>query len=139
MSWHHRFLEVIEPNKENPFQDFVGIKLEKVDEVGSYLSLELEPHHFNLYGIVHGGVYSTILDIAMGIAGGYSGKKDEKISTITLNLNINYLSETKCEKIYATGLIARRSHKLVFCEGRITDKNKNVISTSTGVFKLIRN
>ena len=129
---------MIELAKENPFQDFVGIKLEKVNEAGSYLSLKLEPHHFNLYGIIHGGVHSTILDIAMGIAGSYSGKKKEKISTITLNLNINYLMETKCEKIYATGLIASRTHRLAFCEGRITDRNKNIISTSTGVFKLIR-
>ncbi len=129
---------MIKISRENPFQDFVGIKLEKVDEMGSYLSLKLAPHHLNLYGITHGGVYSTILDIAMGIAGSYSEKKNEKISSITLSLNINYLLETKCEKIYATGSITRRTHRLAFCEGSITDKNKNILSTSTGVFKLIR-
>ena len=74
---------------KNPFQAFVGIQLEKVDEMGSFLSLKLEPHHFNPYGIMHGGVHSTILDIAMGIAGGYSPCKSEKISTITLNLSVN--------------------------------------------------
>ena len=123
---------------KNPFQAFVGIQLEKVDEMGSFLSLKLEPQHFNLYGIVHGGVHSTILDIAMGMAGGYSPCKNRKISTITLNLSINYLLQTKEKKIFAHGFISRRTHKLAFCEGKITDSNKNVLSMGTAVFKLVR-
>ena len=128
----------MEISNKNPFQAFVGIQVEKVDEMGSFLSLELQYHHFNLYNIPHGGVHSTFLDIAMGIAGSYSLDKSEKISTITLNLNVNYLSQTKSKKIFATGLIKKRTKRLAFCEGTVTDTNKKILSTSAGVFKLIR-
>ena len=70
---------MINAKKNNPFQNFVGINLEKNTKEGCLLSLKLEENHFNLYGIPHGGVHSTLLDIAMGIAGSYSSSKKEKI------------------------------------------------------------
>ncbi len=123
---------------ENPFQNFVGIKLNENTEEGCLLSLKLESSHFNLYGIPHGGVHATLLDIAMGIAGSYSSSKKETISTITLNLNINFIMETKDKQLFAKGLITRRTHKLAFCQGSVNDSENNVLATSSGVFKLIR-
>ena len=130
---------MVKIQKENPFQDFVGIILENVDEKGCCLSLKLQKKHFNLYGIPHGGVHSTLLDIAMGIAGSYSSSKKEFISTITLNLNINFMMETKEKKLFARGLINKRTYKLAFCEGLITDSKENILAKGSGVFKLIRN
>ena len=129
---------MINAKKNNPFQNFVGINLEKNTEEGCLLSLKLEENHFNLYGIPHGGVHSTLLDIAMGIAGSYSSSKKEIISTITLNLNINFIMETKDKKLFAKGLITRRTRKLAFCEGVVSDSKSNKLATSSGVFKLIR-
>jgi len=129
---------MINPKKNNPFQDFVGIHLEENTKEGCLLSLKLEESHFNLYGIPHGGVHSTLLDIAMGIAGSYSSSKKEIISTITLNLNINFIMETKDKKLFAKGLIRRRTRKLAFCEGVVHDSKSNALATSSGVFKLIR-
>ncbi len=129
---------MIETNKKNPFQNFVGIKLEKVDEKGSLLSLKLKAKHFNLYGIPHGGIHSTLLDISMGIAGSYSMKEHESISTITLNLNINFVRQAKERDLFAKGFITRRTQKLAFCEGVVADMNDNILAKGTGVFKLIR-
>ena len=74
----------------------------------------------------------------MGIAGSYSPSKKEIISTITLNLNINFIMRTKDKKLFAKGLITRRTHKLAFCEGVVHDSKSNALATSSGVFKLIR-
>ena len=125
-------------HKENPFQSFVGIKLEEVNEKGSLLSLILKAKHFNLYGIPHGGIHSTLLDISMGIAGGYSVEENESIRTITLNLNINFVRQTKERHLFAKGFIIRRTQKLAFCEGVVADMNDNILAKGTGVFKLIR-
>ena len=124
--------------KENPFQSHVGIILENVDANGCLVSLELEPKHYNLYGIPHGGVHSTLLDITMGVAASFSDNIKERIATITLNLNVNFISKAKSDKIFAQGTVCKTSRKISFCEGKVLDADGSVLATGSGVFKLIR-
>lgn len=124
--------------KENPFQSHVGIILENVDKNGCLVSLELEPKHYNLYGIPHGGVHSTLLDITMGVAASFSDNIKEKVATITLNLNVNFISKAKSNKIFAKGTVSKTSRKIAFCEGKVLDTDGSILATGSGVFKLIR-
>ena len=124
--------------KENPFQSHVGIILENVDKNGCLVSLELEPKHYNLYGIPHGGVHSTLLDITMGVAASFSDNIKEKVATITLNLNVNFISKAKSDKIFAQGTVNKTSRKIAFCEGKVLDADGSILATGSGVFKLIR-
>ena len=84
-------------HKENPFQSFVGINLEKVNEKGSLLTLTLKAKHFNLYGIPHGGIHSTLLDISMGIA-------------VAIGL---YIKNFKFKEIIFSGLISSLSFYVI--------------------------
>ena len=46
--------------RNNPFQHFVGIEIIELGGGKSVLQLELKDHHFNLYGMPHGGVHATL-------------------------------------------------------------------------------
>ena len=49
------------------FADFIGARLVKADGEEVVAELAIEPHHRNLARIVHGGVYMSLLDSAMGL------------------------------------------------------------------------
>ena len=67
--------------RNNPFQHFVGIEIIELGGGKSVLQLELKDHHFNLYGIPHGGVHATLLDIAMGTCLLYTSPSPRDLST----------------------------------------------------------
>ena len=49
----------------------------------------VEPRHLNINGVVHGGVYATILDTAMG--GAVVTMLDEDETTATTSLYVEFL------------------------------------------------
>ena len=44
-----------ERNTSNPFPNFVGIRVEEMDQGYAKVRLKIEPHHYNPVGAVHGG------------------------------------------------------------------------------------
>ncbi|HTJ92140.1 MAG TPA: PaaI family thioesterase, partial [Pararobbsia sp.] len=61
----------------SPFIDTLGLKLVRADEGISEVMLALEPMHLNTWGVAHGGLTMTLLDVALSLAarsaGGNSG------------------------------------------------------------------
>ena len=81
--------------RNNPFQHFVGIEVLKLGGGKSVLQLELKEHHFNLYGIPHGGVHATLLDIAMGTAASFPDSSGIEVDSVTLNLSMSFFNGFK--------------------------------------------
>jgi uncharacterized protein (TIGR00369 family) len=51
----------------SPFSGLIGAHLEETGEGFVRLSLIVEPHHLNPYGVLHGGVATTLLDSSAGV------------------------------------------------------------------------
>ena len=58
--------QVIEFCHENSILDFLGVEIVPTDDGCARLELKVKPHHSNPYGILHGGVLTTMADTAMG-------------------------------------------------------------------------
>jgi uncharacterized protein (TIGR00369 family) len=52
-----------------PFVEDLGIHLVSAESGRSVIRLEAELRHLNSWGVVHGGVVMTLLDVAMASAG----------------------------------------------------------------------
>ncbi len=75
---------------EGTYLEFLGFKL--IDWKDGYARLEMpvRSDHRNTVGFLHGGVISSLLDIAGAVAGSYGDAK-ESVS-ITVNLNVNFMA-----------------------------------------------
>ncbi len=51
----------------SPFSGFVGAHLEETGEGYVRVSLAVGPEHTNPYGVMHGGVVTTLMDSSMGV------------------------------------------------------------------------
>ncbi len=78
----------------SPFSGLIGAHLEDTGEGLVRLSLTVEPHHLNPYGVLHGGVVTTLLDSSVGVLMGVLREaKDVRARPhATVEMNTSFLS-----------------------------------------------
>ena len=93
----------------------------------------VERRHLNINGVVHGGVYATILDTAMG--GAVVSLLAEGEVTATTSLYVEFLrpAEEHAE-LRARGEVVRRGRHLAFVEGNLVDGEDRRLSQAHGTW-----
>ena len=122
--------------RNNPFQHFVGIEIIKLGDGKSVLQLELKDHHFNLYGIPHGGVHATLLDIAMGTAASFPDNSGREVDSVTLNLSVDYMAPPASKILIAKGKVTKKGKSIAYCTAEIFDEDQVLIASGRSIFKL---
>ena len=122
--------------RNNPFQHYVGITVLQLGGGKSVLQLELEKHHFNLYGIPHGGVHATLLDIAMGTAASFPDESGREVDSVTLNLSVDYIAPPTSKVLIAKGEVTKKGKSIAYCTAEIFDEEKKLIASGRSIFKL---
>ena len=122
--------------RNNPFQHYVGITVLQLGGGKSVLQLELEKHHFNLYGIPHGGVHATLLDIAMGTAASFPDESGREVDSVTLNLSVDYIAPPTSKVLIAKGEVTKKGKSIAYCTAEIFDEDKKLIASGRRIFKL---
>ena len=120
----------------NPFQHYVGIEVLQLGGGESLLQLKLDDHHFNLYGIPHGGVHATLLDIAMGPAASFPDKSGRELDSVTLNLSVDYISPPKSKILIAKGKVTKKGKSIAYCTADVFDEDQSLIASGRSIFKL---
>ncbi len=93
----------------------------------------VEARHLNINGVVHGGVYATILDTAMG-ASVVSLLTSEE-TTATTSLYVEFLRAAReGEMLTAVGHVVRRGRHVAFVEGELTGSAGERLSQGHGTW-----
>jgi acyl-coenzyme A thioesterase 13 len=89
----------------------------------------VRPDFLNPAGVMHGGIYATMLDDTLGAAVYALG--GEYMFT-TLNLNIDYLAAAKLgDTVTITAHIIRAGKNIVHCEARLTNNDGKLLAKAT--------
>ena len=119
----------------SPFNNFVGNKLEELEEGYVVYSLKIAPHHKNVNQAVHGGVFFSILDSVMGA----TVRSITKQPIATINSSINFFAPLReGDQIFASAKVVQCGKSIVTAEGEVKDCNGTVLAKSIGTFKIIR-
>jgi len=93
----------------------------------------VERRHLNINGIVHGGVYATILDTAMGAAVVSMLAPGE--TTATTSLYVEFLRAAReGDTLSARGRIQRRGRHIAFVEGDLHGADGERLSQARGTW-----
>lgn len=93
----------------------------------------VEERHLNLNRVVHGGVYATILDTAMGASVVTTLTEGE--TTATTSLYVEFLRAARLgDRLIAEGRILRRGRHLAFVSGSLTDAQGRPLSQAHGTW-----
>jgi uncharacterized protein (TIGR00369 family) len=99
------------------FLEFIGTKVEYFNKDEAVLSLELQKHHQQHLGYVHGGVISTMADNT----GWFVVKPylDEDQTVVTQELSINYLRPARGSFLRCVGQMIKKGQKSVFVSAEV--------------------
>jgi uncharacterized protein (TIGR00369 family) len=94
---------------------------------------KVEEHHLNINNVVHGGVYATALDTAMGGAVVTTLHVDEV--TATTSIYVEFIRSARLgQELIAKGVVSRRGHHVAFCDGTLTDENGTLMGSARGTW-----
>lgn len=130
---------VLEPVPEGPldregFQNRLGLVVTHRGPGAIRAKLEVTPFHLNRSGIVHGGVYATILDAALNASGTYCPHPGRIRRAVTLSLTTNYTGRCRggTIRIEARHVAGRRTYTAT---GEAIAEDGTVLAHATGTFR----
>ncbi len=118
----------------SPFIDALGLKLVRADDGVSEVRVALEPMHLNTWGVAHGGLTMTLLDVALSLAARSAGGES---GVVTVELNTTFMQPGRGE-LRAHGRVMHQSSTMAFCEGEIRDETGAFVAKALGTFKYLR-
>lgn len=117
------------------FHHEVGFSIDPAQSGEGFCTVsgKVESRHLNINQIVHGGVYATILDTAMG--GAVVTTLSDGETTATTSLYVEFLrSAREGDELIARGNLLRRGRHLAFVEGHLTDAQGRALSQGHGTW-----
>lgn len=124
---------------ESPVQRAMGFVVDiSAPDRRARCYLDLDQHHMNRNGILHGGIISTILDVAAGFTASMTVDDTGKAPFQTVSLNVQFLAPAKDGRITATGNHRGGGQSTVFIDAELKDEEGKLLAIAQGVFKRLR-
>jgi uncharacterized protein (TIGR00369 family) len=122
-----------------PFVQQLGMQLQRMDPDEAEISLELREELTNSWGVAHGGVTMTLLDVAMAHAARSPQREGGEIGSgvVTLEMKTSFL-RPGLGLLRATGRRLHMTTTLAFCEGHVHDAEGRLVAHGSGSFKFLK-
>ncbi len=117
------------------FHQEVGFRIEPKASGRGFATVagRVEHRHLNINGVVHGGVYATILDTAMGAS--VVSLLSPKETTATTSLYVEFLRAAReGDTLSAVGRVLRRGRHIAFAEGELQGADGRRLSQGHGTW-----
>jgi acyl-CoA thioesterase len=125
--------------RTNLFWRYLGIEVVDAKPGWVRLRVPIRDDIRNAAGApVHGGVYSALVDTAVG--GALSTLHEASaggVGQTTLDLNVSFLSGASEGEIFAEGRILRRGRTIAFGEATISDREGKVVAVGRATYMIL--
>jgi len=111
------------------FFDHMSMKICELGVGQATVEMDIQKKHYNPFGTVHGGVYSTIIDTAAYWA--IYCELDENVGLTTIDLSINYLSSIEDGKFIVEGKTIKIGRSICMAEALVKDINGRLVTHGT--------
>lgn len=119
----------------SPYFQLLNMKLRTFDIGTSVVEILLEQRHLQPFGVVHGGVFATIIDAAAFWA--VYPEVDEHVGMTSVDLKLNYLAPAVTGKLIAYGKRIRLGKTLGLGEATVTDENGKMLAHGTSTLMVL--
>jgi uncharacterized protein (TIGR00369 family) len=128
-----RYLEELRRRIDgSPFHRWAGMELVSVGEGRSEVAMELQPHHFNPQGIVHGGITAAIADTAIGLA--LRSMLKPGLTHRTAQLNVHFVAKGEGTRIVGRGRSVHLGQRMGYGEAEVVDGSGRLLARASATF-----
>jgi uncharacterized protein (TIGR00369 family) len=118
-----------------PYFTLLSMRILELEVGRSLLEIDLDQKHLQPFGLVHGGVFSSIIDAAAFWA--VYTEADETAGMTTVDLKLNYLAPAFAGKLIATGRNIKLGKTLGLGEAVITDEDGRILAHGISTLMVI--
>lgn len=119
-------------DEEVTFSKHIQVKVEEVEPGRAVLHIDAEEIHFNGNGTLHGGVYTSLIDNAMGL----SVSSLVGLRTATTQMNVHFLGAVREGRITCRSEVIHKTRRTATAEARVYDGDGNLVAMGTGAFRI---
>ncbi|HEX2740345.1 MAG TPA: PaaI family thioesterase [Rubrobacter sp.] len=114
------------------FSRHIKSKVEEVEPGKAVCYIDVEDIHLNGNGTLHGGVYASLIDNAMGLAvAALVG-----LRTATIGLDVKFLGAVREGRISCSAEVVHRTRRIATVEARVRNGGDNLVALGTGTFRI---
>ena len=110
-----------------PYFELLSMKLQDVGIGYSVLEIDLAKKHLQPFGMVHGGVFASIIDAA-SFWSIYFRLEDQSAGLTTVDLKLNYLAPAASGKLIARGRQIKLGKTLGYADAEVTDETGKILA-----------
>ncbi len=114
------------------FSRHIGSRVEEVEPGRAVLHIDVEEYHLNGNGTLHGGVYASLIDNAMGI----SVAALVGVRTATTQMNVHFLGPVSSGRVVCRSEVVHRTRRTATAEAKVYDGEGNLVAMGTGAFRI---
>ena len=94
--------------------------------------MDLEPHHFNPQGIVHGGILASVADTSIGLA--LRSRLPAGMTHRTAQLNVHFLAKGEGDRLVGRGRSVHLGQRMGYGEAEVYDGGGKLLARATATF-----
>ena len=120
----------------SPFFTLTSMEINSLHRGQSLIEVVVQEKHLQPFGLVHGGVYSSLVDAAAFWA--VYTEIEEDVGMSTVELNLNYLAPIFEGTMIARGKSIRVGKTLCVGEASIEDENGKLLARGTETMMVLK-
>lgn len=114
---------------EVPFARLLGVQVLDADEGVCRVRLPYRKQHLQYYRLIHGGVIASLADSVIYLA--QATLNGITKNTVTIEMNVHFLTSAGEEDLYAEGRILKNGNKIIYGEVRVANAEETLIAHAT--------
>ncbi|MFH1629862.1 MAG: PaaI family thioesterase [Pseudomonadota bacterium] len=119
----------------SPYFSLLSMGIVSLEPGRSVLKIDVQEKHLQPYGMVHGGVYSSLIDAACFWAA-YT-EIEEDLGLTTVEMKLNYLAPASSGVFIAKGTVVKAGKTLCLSEATITDQEERLLAHGTATMMVL--
>lgn len=127
---------VRDPQAVSPAARAMGMRVKAASRGRSKVEVTLGSEHLNAMGTAHGGVLTTLADLAMGVATMTTLSSGESFATV--EIKVSFLRSVASGKVTGEGVVVQRGQRLVFAQATLRDQKNRKVAMATSTALLLR-
>lgn len=122
-----------------PFVEHLGFELQHFMGGKAEITVQLRDELTNSWGVAHGGLTMTLLDVVMAHAARSPAEPGAESSpgVVTIEMKTTFM-RPGLGRLRATGKLLHRTASMAFCEGSVYSEDGTLAGHATGTFKYMR-
>jgi uncharacterized protein (TIGR00369 family) len=122
-----------------PFVHHLGFELLRFEGGDAEIAVMLREEFGNSWGVAHGGVVMTLLDVVMAHAARSPDSADgePKPGVVTVEMKTTFM-RPGVGRLLGSGQILHRTASLAYCQGSVFNEQDELVAHATGTFKYMK-